>query len=92
MAKAEKKDITILMGDFKLKVGAHNTGYDKVMGTQGMGNMNENFERFADLCSLNQLVIGESIFPHIWIHMATWRSPDHVTENQIDQICINKKF
>ena len=80
------------MGDFNAKIGANNTGYNKVMGTQGLGYMNENGERFADLCSLNQLVIGGSIFPHKRIHKATWRSPDHVTENQIDHICINKKF
>ncbi|KAI8484441.1 hypothetical protein Bbelb_378740 [Branchiostoma belcheri] len=62
------------------------------MGTHGMGQMNENGERFADLCSLNQLVIGGSIFPHKRIHKATWRSPDHVTENQIDHVCISRKF
>ncbi|KAJ3609530.1 hypothetical protein NHX12_024050 [Muraenolepis orangiensis] len=63
-----------------------------VMGTQGLGKMNENGERFTDLCSLNQLVIGGSIFPHKRIHKATWRSPDNVTENQIDHVCINQKF
>ena len=56
--------------------------------------MNENGERFADMCALNQLVIGGSIFPHKFkrIHKATWRSPDHVTEYQIDHICINQRF
>lgn len=54
--------------------------------------MNENGERFADLCSFNQFAIEGSILPHKWIHKATWRSPDHVTENQIDHICIDKKF
>lgn len=47
---------------------------------------------FADICSLNQLVIKESIFPQKRIHKATWRSHDHVTMNQIDHISINKKF
>nr|KAG5693184.1 hypothetical protein BaRGS_014074 [Batillaria attramentaria] len=41
---------------------------------------------------LQTLVIGGSIFPHKHIHKATWRSPDHVTENQIDHICISRKF
>ncbi|XP_056017425.1 craniofacial development protein 2-like [Ostrea edulis] len=90
--KAGKKYMAILMGDFNAKIGADNTGYNEVMGTQGLGYINENGERFADLCSLNQLVIGGSIFPHKRIHKATWRSPDHVTENQIDHICISKKF
>ena len=74
------KDITIVMGDFNAKIGADNTGYEDKMGAQGIGQMNKNGERFVDMCALNQLVIGGSIFPHKRIHKATWRSPDHVTE------------
>jgi hypothetical protein len=85
-------DMTILMGDFNVKIGVDNTGYNDVMGKQGQGLMNENGDIFADLCSLNQLVIGGSIFPHKRIHKAAWRSPDHVIQNQIDHICINKRF
>lgn len=70
--------------------GADDIGYDEVMNTQwGLGNMNENGERFAGPCSLDQLVIGGNIFPRKQFHNGTLRSPDHVTENQIDHICIN---
>lgn len=70
--------------------GADDIGYDEVMDTQGgLGNMNENGERFAGPCSLDQLVIGGNIFPRKQFHNGTLRSPDHVTENQIDHICIN---
>ena len=86
------KDITILMGGFNAKIGMDNTSYEDIMGTHGLGQMNENGERFADLCALNQLVIGGSIFPHKCIHKATWISPNHVTENQIDHISISRKF
>ena len=85
-------DMTILMGDFNVKIGSDNTGYEDIMGTHGLGQMNENGEHFANLCTLNQLVIGGSIFPHKCIHKATWRSPDHRTENQINHICISRKF
>ena len=54
--------------------------------------MNENGDRFADLCALSQLVIGGSIFAQKHIHKITWISPNHATENQIDHICINRKF
>ena len=47
------KDITLLMGDFNTKIGMDNTGYEDIMGTHGLGQMNENGERFADLCTLN---------------------------------------
>nr|KAG5700908.1 hypothetical protein BaRGS_012315 [Batillaria attramentaria] len=90
--RGRAKDMTILMLDFNAKIGSDNTGYEDTTGTHGLGQMNENGERFADFCALNQLVIGGSIFPHKHIHKATWRSPDHVTENQIDHICISWKF
>ena len=84
------KDITILMGDFNAKIS---TGYEDIIGIHGLGQMNKNGERFADLCALNKLVIGGgSIFPHEWIHKATWISPNHITENQINHICISRKF
>ncbi|KAM9354978.1 androglobin-like [Pholidichthys leucotaenia] len=86
------KVMTILMGDFNAKIGSDNTGYEDIMGTHGLGQMSENGERFADLCTLNQLVIGGSIFPRRHIHKATWRSPDHAIENQIDHTCISRKF
>ena len=75
------KDITILMRDFNAKIGKDNMGCDNIMRTHGLGQMNENGERFADLCALNQLVIGGSIFPHKRIHKVTWIFPNHVTEN-----------
>ena len=41
---------------------------------------------------MSNQVIGGSLFLHRRIHKATLVSPDHVTENQIDHLCIYKKF
>ncbi|VDP35225.1 unnamed protein product [Schistosoma margrebowiei] len=90
--KCPTKDLAILMGDFNAKVGTDNTGYEDIMGRQGLGEKNENGERFANLYAFNKLVIGGTIFPHKRIHKITWTSSDHTTQNQIDHICINKKF
>ena len=90
--KMKEKDVTTLMGDFNAKIGLNNRGYEEVIGTHGIGEMIENGEMFADLCSFNKLMIGDSEFPHRRIHKATWVSPDHRTENQIDHICISQKF
>ena len=35
------KDITILMGDFNAKIRMDNTGYEDIMRTHGLGQMNE---------------------------------------------------
>ncbi|VDP42490.1 unnamed protein product [Schistosoma margrebowiei] len=90
--KCPTKDLTILMGDFNTKVGTDNTGYEDIMGRHGLGQKNENGERFANLCAFNKLVIGGTIFPHKRTHKTTWTSQDHTTQNQIDHICINETF
>ncbi|VDP53423.1 unnamed protein product [Schistosoma curassoni] len=91
--KCPRKNLTILMGDLNAKVGIDNTGYEDIMRRHGLGQRNENGERFANLCAFNKSVIEGTIFPHKRIHKATWISPDHnTTENQIDYISINKKF
>ena len=86
------KDLIMLIGDFNAKIGGQNEGYEAVMGKHGVGTMNENGELLAETCASKNLVIGGSVFPHKTIHKTTWVSPDHVTENQIDHICISKKF
>ncbi|VDP30540.1 unnamed protein product [Schistosoma margrebowiei] len=90
--KCPTKDLIILMGDFNAKVGTDNTGYEDIMGRHGLGERNENGERFLNLCAFNKLVIGGFIFPYKRIHKTTWTSTDHTTQNQIDHICINKTF
>ena len=61
--KLPRKDMTILMGDVNAKVGDDNSGYEEVMGKHAEGIMNDNGERFANMCSLKNFVIGGSVFP-----------------------------
>lgn len=51
-----ERDVAILMGDFNVKIGCDNTGYEEVMGQHRLGVLNDNGERLADLCALNKLV------------------------------------
>ena len=73
--KLPKKDVNIVMGDANAKIGSDNTGYEDIMGRHGLGTMNNNGERLADMCAFNRLIIGGSIFPHKRIHKITWVSP-----------------
>ena len=92
LEKILKQDLTIIMGDFNAKVGSNNTGYERVMGRYGCGNMNENGEKFAEFCGNNNLVYGGTLFPHRDIHKLTWVSPGGRDKNQIDHIAINGKW
>lgn len=86
-----KRDI-IVLGDMNTKIGKDNTDWKGTMGTEDLGQMNENMLLFAEFCSLNDLVIGGSLFPHKQTHIATWISSDHRTENQIDHFAIDRKW
>lgn len=87
-----RRDIVILMGDMNSKIGRDNTNRETVMGTQGIGEMNENGEMFTNFCAHNELVIGGSMFQHKDIHKVTWISPDGKVKNQIDHIAIKRKW
>ena len=87
-----RHDTRILMGDLNAKIGSNNTVRKRIMGPHGLGCLNENGERFADLCAFNDLVIGGSIVPHKTIYKATWISPDGRSSNQIDHIAIGRKW
>ena len=88
--KIPKRDILIIMGDLNVKVGSERIGRERKIGSQGIGNINENGELFADFCAVNRLVIGGTLFPHKNLHKITWVSPAGNVENQIDHIPISQ--
>ena len=90
--RVPRRDIVIVMGDMNAKVGSDNAGREHVMGTEGMGTINENGEFFVDFSEMNDLVIGGTVFPHGKINKVTWRSPDMITENHIDHIAISRRW
>jgi len=90
--KAPNRDILIVMGDFNAKVGRNNASIERIMGKEGLGDVNENGEELVDFCALNGLSIGGTLFPHKRVHKATWICPDRMTENQIDHILISQRW
>ena len=61
-------------------------------GRNGCGTINDNGESLVEMCYNNNLVIGNTIYPHKDIHKLTWKSPDGRTTNQLDYIIINGKW
>jgi endonuclease/exonuclease/phosphatase family metal-dependent hydrolase len=90
--KKKKRDIVILMGDINTKIGSENEGLRHIMRKHGLGNQTRNGELFVDLCTREDMVIGETLFPHKNCHKVTWISPDYNTENQIDHFTISRKW
>ena len=86
------QDLIIIMGDLKTKIGADNSGSDRVMGWHGCGIINENRERLVEFCTTNDLVISGTLFPHREIHKITWCSPNDRDSNQIDHLLIKWKM
>ena len=52
------------MGDLNAMAGTVNMGNERVMGTHGYGNLNDNGESLVDLCGMNTLIIESTLFPH----------------------------
>ena len=68
---AHRRDILLVMGDVKAKVGFENLHYERVMGREGCGLQNDNGERLTEWCAFNNMIIGGTIFAHRNIHKLT---------------------
>ncbi|XP_073670675.1 uncharacterized protein [Paramisgurnus dabryanus] len=89
LEETPRHDMKIVMGDMNAKIGSDNTNYERAMGREGCGTMNENGERLMELCTTYNLVVGGTLFPHREIHKLTWYSPNGRDKNQIDHFMIN---
>jgi exonuclease III len=92
LQRKHKRDIIIIIGDWNAKVGCDNTGNEHVMGKHGIGTINNNGERLLEFCSINNLIIGGTLFQHKDIHKTTWTAPGNGPRNQIDHIIIQRKW
>ena len=84
--------MVIVMGDLNAKIGSDNEGYEAVLEKEGLGEMYDDGERFADFCDIRDLVIGGGVFLRRGVHGATWRHPNCTVENQIDHIIYSRRF
>ena len=54
---APNRDILLVMVDFSAKVGWNNASIERIIGKEGLGDVNENGEELVHLCALNGLSI-----------------------------------
>ncbi len=76
LEETPRHDMKVVMGDMNANIGNDNKKYERAMGREGCGTMNENVERLIELCTTYYLVVGRTLFPHKEIHKMTWYSPN----------------
>lgn len=82
-------EMKIVMGDLNAKVGNDNRNYERTMGREGCGTMNDNGERLLNICTTYDFDIGGTLFPHRDVHKLAWYSPNGRDKNEIDHLMIN---
>ncbi|XP_056022145.1 uncharacterized protein LOC130055022 [Ostrea edulis] len=88
-----RHDIIMITGDINAKVGNKQEGEDGIVGEYGLhSERNDNGERFALFCALNNLAVSSTMFKHKDIHKQTWTSPNGQHKNQIDHVAVNGRF
>ena len=86
-------DILLIIGDFNAKVTPVRRNIEGTVGPFTSSRVtNENGENFCNFCTANGFCIGNTFFQHKRIHKWTWCSPDGKTSNEIDYICISKRW
>ena len=93
LAEQPRHDMKLVIGDFNAKLTSDFDSWPGVISKHSLHDTaSDNGTRLLDFCTMNQLTIGGTLFEHKNIHKGTWRSPDGKTVNQIDHICISRKF
>jgi hypothetical protein len=74
-----------IIGDLNAKVGTHLEGKNGIVGRHSIPcGKNEKGEKFVSFCSLDNLAMTATMFPHKDIHLYTWTSFNSEHKNQID--------
>ena len=93
LSSLPRYDIKLLLGDFNARIGTDYSSWPGIIGKHSLhSSANDNGTRMLDLCTMNELTIGGTLFEHRNIHKGTWRSPDGRTVTQIDHICISTRW
>ena len=86
------RDVKIVIGDMNAQVGREEM-YRPVIGPDSLHTVsNDNGQRCINFAASRGMVVRSTFFPRKNIHKATWKSPNQVTENQIDHVLIDGKF
>lgn len=72
-------------------MGSDNSVQEFTIGKEGLSEINENDEMFAEFCDKIDLIIGGTVIRHKNMHNTTWIS-DCNTDNQINHITMWRRW
>ena len=86
------RDIKVKVGDANSKIGRMACA-SATHGKYGLGEQNEQGQRLLEFCTINNLIVTNTLFQHHPRRLYTYRlSPDHRTKNQIDYIIVPQRW
>ena len=89
--KSPSFDVKIVIGDMNAQVGKEEMYYPTI-GKQSLHEKtNDNGYRLIQFATLNNMMIGSTMFQHRNIHKPTWTAPDRLFESQIDHMVIDAR-
>lgn len=91
IAKIEKEDTIMLLGDFNAQIGKEAYLY-QVAGKHTIHDTtNDNGHRLCNFATRMNMVISSTKFQHPLHHKITWISPDQKYHSQIDHLLVCKR-
>ena len=93
IAKAPKKDILVVQGDWNAKIGPD--AFRDWAGTVGrfsIGETNDRGLRLLEFARSHSLTLANTLHPHKLSRTATWHSPNGQIHNQIDFILTPQRY
>jgi hypothetical protein len=84
-------DVKIVIGYINAQIGKEEV-YCPTVGKHSVHeNTNDNGYRLIQFATLNNMVIGSTMFQHKNIHKSTWTAPDRSFESQTDHMVIDAR-
>ena len=85
-------DVRLLIGVLSAQIGADGQELEQVIGSYSTAvQTNDNGDGLLSFCNTNGLCIGNTYFVHKIIHKTTWKSPDGITNDELDYIRMNNR-
>lgn len=92
MKSVKSSDFLLLGGDFNARIGPRCSAERLSAGPFGLGVRNDNGNRMMTFMQTSKLFAANTNFRHKRRHLATWRSPDGKTFNQIDYVLVKSRW